>query len=342
MKRDLIIIALIVAAGGLFFFGYHHSRTLLILGKTASPIPANTEKSVSFTIGGDMMFARMINHFFGKNFVEVVAHLDPNVFSHSDASVINLEGAITNEPIIDNIGPNNFTFKFPPTIVPALDYLHINAASQANNHSDNAGLEGITTTRRVLEASGIQTFGGPRESDFDRVAKFNGRGLSLAIIGINLTFPGQKPEPIVPIIQELKKDPTMRVIVMPHWGVEYSSAHTQAQADAAHLWIDAGADLVIGSHPHVIEDGEVYKGIPIIYSLGNLLFDQTFSQAVQEGLIIKGIFTESGLTFYGIPTQSINYQPQLMTGARKDEILNSLYVPFKNYLNPNGQVEIAR
>ncbi len=296
-------------------------------GKVVKP-----EQSVSFLFGGDMMFARGIEQKFGNDFNNAVIKLGNRLFWGTDASIINLEGIITNQPIQNNIQENSFVFKFSPSIIKTLSFLHINATSQANNHSDNAGKEGLDTTRSLLVNAKIQPFGGSIGKDTAKIAQFTGNGLSLSVIGINLTFLGQNTEPITSLISDLKKDPTMKVIVMPHWGTEYLSHHTLEQEKVAHEWIDAGADMVIGGHPHVIEDAEVYKNTPIIYSLGNLLFDQAFSRTTQEGLLIGGKFTNEGLTFFGLPTQSIKFQPQLMRGQRKKEILNQLYIPFQNYL----------
>lgn len=314
--------------------------TTHIFGWYEPGMPVEPEKSVSFIVGGDMMFARKIHYDFKNNFNKVVDQLGERVFWGTDASIINLEGAITNQPIIDNIQTDNLNFRFLPTIAKTLEYLNINAVSQANNHSDNAGSAGIKTTRSILNNINIQTFGGPTTAYTADVATFKGQGLSLTVIGINLTFPNQNAGSILPLITQLKKDPLMKIIIMPHWGVEYIPTHTLAQANAARLWIDAGADMVIGGHPHVIEDAEIYHNAPIIYSLGNLLFDQVFSRPVQEGLLIAGKFTGTGLTFFALPTQSTRYKPQLLTGPRKKEILNQLYSPIQNYLiqTPAGTV----
>ncbi|MGD0976758.1 MAG: CapA family protein [Minisyncoccia bacterium] len=323
----------------IYFINHHYQNTSTIAidlsdHRPAIPLPTATpEPSVSFIIGGDVMFARMINHTFGNDFNDAFSNLGSQVFSGYDAAIINLEGAITDKPIPDNVSARTtMIFRFPPAVANTLSYLHINGVSQANNHSDNAGAEGIATTRSVLASAGIQTFGGPAGNDISRIAVFHGLGLSLTVIGVNMLAPGQIAEALVPIIEKAKQDPSMRVLVMPHWGVEYKAGHTTAQAQAAHVWIDAGADIVIGSHPHVIEDAELYHGAPIIYSLGNFLFDQTFSKETREGLLIAGDFTPNGLTFSALPIQSINYKPQLMTDPGKQQILDSLYVPFRNYL----------
>ncbi len=317
-------------------FGWYESGKKIEPASAQGYGQAMPEKSVSFLFGGDMMFARGIEQKFGSDFNNAMAKFGDRVFWGTDASVVNLEGIISNQP--QESGDLNF--RFSPSIVKTLSFLHINGASLANNHSDNAGQEGLTTTRALLGKADIQPFGGPTGKDITKIAQFKGDGISLTVIGVNMTLIGQDAKALVPVIAEYKKDPTMRVIIMPHWGIEYFNHHTQDQEEAAHGWVDAGADMVIGSHPHVIEDAQLYKGIPIIYSLGNLLFDQNFSRATQEGLLIGGKFTNEGLIFFALPVRSIKYQPQLITGQRKKEILNSLYIPFKNYLenSPAGQV----
>src|SRR3989344_2027127 len=314
--------------------------TTHIFGWYEKGAPAAPEKSVGFLVGGDMMFARGINQIFGNDFNGAFSQFGDRVFWGTDASAINLEGSITQKPIPKDTPSNTMNFKFSPSIVKTLSFLHINAASQANNHSDNAGQEGIDTTRSLLRAAHIQPFGGPTDSSVTRIAYVTGNEMSLAIIGINLTYPGQDAATLVPLITELKKDPPTRVLVMPHWGEEYMSTHSKDQAYAAHLWIDAGADMIIGSHPHVIQDAELYRGAPIIYSLGNLLFDQAFSRQTQEGLLIAGKFTSDGLTFFGLPTTTIHYQPRLETKERKQEILQAIYNPFEKHIQstPAGLV----
>ena len=82
------------------------------------------------------------------------------------------------------------------------------------------------------------------------------------------------------------------VIVMPHWGTEYKTTSTENQKYLAYRWIDAGADMVIGGHPHVIEESEIYKDKYIYYSLGNYIFDQWFEEDVKNGLAVNFKFTK--------------------------------------------------
>ncbi|OHA58189.1 MAG: AmmeMemoRadiSam system protein B [Candidatus Vogelbacteria bacterium RIFOXYD1_FULL_44_32] len=289
------------------------------------------EPEVGFIFAGDAMFGRYVHRVYQSDFKKIFSQLGDRVFWGTDAAIINLEGAITTEPIVDSPEPNNIIFKFSPRIVEALTFLRVNGASLANNHSTNAGPEGTATTRKLLEEVGIKVFGGATDSGLHNVVIFQGEGLKLAVIGMNLTFPGQTPEGAVVIIKKLKEDANTKVAVFAHWGVEYVEQHNATQSAAAHTWIDAGADMVIGAHPHVIQDAEIYKGKPIFYSLGNFIFDQVYPET-QVGLMLAGKFTESSIKLFALPIRLTNYQPQLIRGDEKKTVLDQLYFPLKDYV----------
>lgn len=290
-------------------------------GDKAIPSP-----SVSFMIGGDLMFDRKVAHDYAADGLwKVLEKLGERVFWGTDAGVANLEGALSEEHQEDNIASNNLTFVFNPEAVDALKYAHFNGVSLANNHAANGGKKGLETTPRLLKEANIQPIGGPYDDDIDTVGTFKGQGLTLYVIGVHTlsTTPDLKP-----LIQKLKSEPTARVIVFPHWGVEYQYKHHSTQTQAAHAWIDAGADAVIGAHPHVIQDSELYNNKPIIYSIGNLVFDQFFSKETQRGLLIAGEFTDEGLRLFALPTQLKQSKPELLKGEEKQFLINRLYEPF--------------
>ena len=309
------------------FFGYYAT------GEKTVPL-----NSVNFIIGGDMMFGRMIAHTFLKDGLwHSVDQLGERLFWGTDASIVNLEGPVSDSPVKDNIEPNNLIFNFPPQTIQALQFLHVNAAGQGNNHSGNAGNSGLETTRKLLLNANFQTFGGPSGFDPTHVATFNGSGLTLDVLGVNL-LPSQ-PD-LTKEIAKLKTNPTHRIMVFYHGGNEYQSNHSSAQERMAHAWIDAGADIVIGAHPHVIQDSEIYKGKPIFYSLGNLLFDQTFSKETQQGLLVAGSFSDTGISVFAQPVQSKNNKPAPILGSTKSQLLEAIYRPFTQYLRdtPSGSI----
>jgi len=124
-----------------------------------------------------------------------------------------------------------------------------------------------------------------------------------SFLGIN---PDQK------VKDAIKAETGRFVVVYPHWGVEYSTRHNYAQERLAHSWIDVGADLIVGSHPHVVQDVEIYQDVPIFYSLGNFVFDQMFSKETQEGIAIKVDIESDNIEIELLPFVSNKIKPKFV------------------------------
>jgi poly-gamma-glutamate synthesis protein (capsule biosynthesis protein) len=299
-----------------YVFGYYQNGDLK---------PMNNE--FTFIIGGDMMFDRLIDYKFpGNDLYKSMENLGERFFLGTDLSLVNNEGPISEQPIKPDIRTNNLVFNFPPKSVDVLNWLHINSVSLANNHSGNAGASGLAYTKELLTKNNINYIG--QESDFNNesVKRYTQGDAKVSVIVVNL-FAHEYD-----LTQTIKKEKNdgYFVIMFPHWGNEYQSIHSKTQENYAHSWINSGADLVIGSHPHVVQDAEIYNDKYIFYSLGNLLFDQTFSKETQQGLVISGVIKDQKLDHLVLlPTQQLNLKPQLMTGQAKTDIITK----FRKYLN---------
>ena len=105
------------------------------------------------------------------------------------------------------------------------------------------------------------------------------------------------------------------VVVFPHWGIEYRAPPSDTQRRMGHAAIDAGADLVIGNHPHWAEGMEVYKGKPIWYALGNFVFDQTWSDYTMEGITLE-------FTFQGSDLAQVRMRPHLILGKAQANFMD--------------------
>ncbi len=105
------------------------------------------------------------------------------------------------------------------------------------------------------------------------------------------------------------------VVVYPHWGVEYTARTTSLQRALGRAAIDAGADLVIGNHPHWVGAMEVYRGRPIWYALGNFVFDQAWSEPTQEGLLLE-------LTFRGRTLVQVRLHPTIILDQAQPNLLD--------------------
>lgn len=116
------------------------------------------------------------------------------------------------------------------------------------------------------------------------------------------------------------------MIVAFHWGTEYTSTPNSTQIELAHSTIEAGADLIIGNHPHWVQGIEQYKGKFISYSHGNFIFDQMWSQETKEGVLGKYTFNNDGLiNVEFIPVIIDEYsQPRFATKAEADRVLQRM------------------
>ncbi len=172
------------------------------------------------------------------------------------------------------------------------------AFTLANNHTDNHGPEGFAQTQQNLEANGIQYFG---HYDYSyapdvceivsipaKVSKDDGSvaegELPIALCGYHGVFGVPTDETVAEIA---KYSPYMPVIAMPHMGAEYQPAPDEIKTSFYHSLIDAGADMVLGDHPHWIQNTESYNGHLIVYSMGNFMFDQQFNSEVTRSAAIK-------------------------------------------------------
>lgn len=275
-------------------------------------------EEITFTFAGDAMFGRAVQAQFKGDYENAFRNLPTNFFN-TDVAVLNLEGPISPTDFSPNTDPENLVFKFPPSTTEALKNLGINAASLANNHTSNQGQTMLENTREVLTNAQITPIGDPQNKT--DIAKTFAKGDSkISILAVNIL--ANTPD-LAETIKEQKNDNAF-VIVFPHWGNEYQTTHSKTQEKLAHDWIDQGADLVIGSHPHVVQDAETYNNKPIFYSLGNFLFDQTFSYETQRGLVLKGKIKNQKLSLELIPIGSLHLRPYLLEGEEKDEIINNL------------------
>jgi poly-gamma-glutamate capsule biosynthesis protein CapA/YwtB (metallophosphatase superfamily) len=192
-----------------------------------------------------------------------------------------------------------YSFRAAPNVLEGLKYAGFTIVSQANNHAYDWGKEALLDSLRRVREAGIRTVGAGQNALEAHYPVFvNVRGVRLAFLAYvdidpkNATAGVDKPgvawlDPARVLAGIRFARPLADlVIVCPHWGVEYSAAPTREQVGLAHQMINAGADLIVGSHPHVSQPLEHYKSGWIAYSLGNFIFDQK-SPATHHGLILK-------------------------------------------------------
>jgi hypothetical protein len=179
----------------------------------------------------------------------------------------------------------------------------IDFLSLANNHISDYGPQGIRDTRRILGQNGIAFGGAGKDLDQARKVSFlEARGTQVAIIPcldiVKVYWAEDGKAGATPCVdQYIKKDIRKArragadvVIVFPHWGVEYTRQPLISMRKHAQRWVDAGADLVIGAHSHVAGSIEDIDGSTVLYSLGNLIFDQHWSTKTMESALLEATF----------------------------------------------------
>ena len=277
------------------------------------------------TFVGDMMFDRAVRKTVNQNGYDYVFGDSKKIFSGSDLVIGNLEGPITPYPsrtlLSDGSMPDILSFTFPPETALALKDQGIGIVSLANNHEANFGREGILSTKEYLRNAGVSYFGDP--NNFEEIETTTCKNsICIGLIGFH-EFSYQNQEKIINKIHELRSQVNY-IIIFPHWGDEYNTDFTSSQRILAHRWIDEGADLVIGAHPHVIEPIETYKDKTIFYSLGNYIFDQYFSFNTTHGLVVKLNFSQNGYTYDLQPVDNTGIQVKIPDEFTSEKVLGGI------------------
>lgn len=244
--------------------------------------------------GGDVLFDRSIRVAAEEKGGDFIFSCIAGELRKADLAVVNLEGPITDHPSksVGSLpgGTGNYTFTFPPTTARLLYDHNIRTVNLGNNHIENFHADGVDSTMQYLDAAGVAHFGDPLRKS---VSKQQIGGVKLAFINYN-EFDTIPSATTLSQIKEARETGYLPVVYT-HWGVEYKEMAPQYVVDLARRFVDAGAEIVIGSHPHVIENSELYKGRHIYYSLGNFIFDQYWNDAVRTGLILSVTFSDSGV-----------------------------------------------
>ncbi len=269
----------------------------------------DNKKTPQINFVGDMMFDRSIRQRADEKGYDKILELINPILNSGDINIGNLEGPITENKSLSvgsEVGSReNYIFTFSPEIVPILKQNKFLVLNIGNNHILNFGVEGQNSTIKSLKDNGIEYFGDlTNQESLSKYIIKDLDGRKIAFVNYN-EFGGSGVEEIANLIADIKQE-TDFVFVYTHWGVEYLPESPKYVQDIAHLFIDSGADVVVGSHPHVIQQKEVYKDKAIYFSLGNLVMDQYFNEEVKHGLILKVILTpDNKLVFEEIATESL-------------------------------------
>ena len=237
--------------------------------------------------------------------------------------------------------PSGTVFSANPANIAALQDAGFDWVSMANNHIGDAGDNGILQTMKNLNKHDIAHSGaGKNTKAAHKASLIKAGGVTVGLLGYDTIAPSywsasDSPGSAHMTVGALKRDIARAraagadmVVVMPHWGIEYTARPTALQQKLGRAAIDAGADMVIGNHPHWVGAMEVYKGKPIWYAMGNLVFDQSWSIPTEEGITVENTFDGTRLVQSRMRPHLIldRAQPNLMDPAGDGKaVLKQLY-----------------
>lgn len=236
--------------------------------ETEAPAEAAEERFLLTFVGDCTLGCRDAHAYAGYGFIKTIGEdygfPFRNVleyFESDEMTFINLEGTFCDE---GHAVQKAHTFRGPTSYVNILTQNSVEAVSLANNHTMDYGQTGYDSTVATLESAGIPYV--ERDSSTIITTK---NGLTIGIYGA--VYYAMDTDVITTAIRELRQQADI-VIFAPHWGFETNPHRNEDQLELAHAVIDAGADIVWGSHPHVLQAMEEYNGSRIFYSLGNFSF----------------------------------------------------------------------
>ena len=307
------------------------ARYPLHIPSATAPGPVTT--AIAF---GDIMTSRTVD----KKIRASGDFLSPfrlvaGALQQADLAFGNFEGTISHDA---HPQPGGTRFVSRPGVVAGFTYAGIDFLSLANNHAGDYGAGTLVETVKYLRGAGIAVAGaGADLAGATAPAVLTRHGVRFAFVSFNAITgtppagpdrPGAVRIDMAPwfpfsdaslhvVEDEVRRARALAdvVIVYPHWGTEYTSHPNADQLRVAHALIDTGADMVIATHPHWVQGAEVYKGHLIAYSLGNFVFDQTWSTETQEGASLS-------LTFWGPKLVAASFVPVRIEDAHRPRFVD--------------------
>lgn len=346
LSLSVLVIAIFGSSFYLRFFQNQETPSVQEQGKkeflefsTQKKKLPQVNEEVSLVAVGDISYSRGVERIVKKEndinypFLKIQDYL-----KNADLVFGNLETPITQGLEIPDF---EMIFRSNPGTEQALKQAGFSILSLANNHTLNFGEKGLKDTFNYLENVGIKYVGaGQNGQEAYQPVYIEKKGIKFAFFAYNDTdvVPNfyeassnnagtafMRMEKMDEAVKEAKQKADFVIISM-HAGIEYTNEPNESQVNFAHAAIDAGADLVIGHHPHVVQVLEKYKGKYIFYSLGNFVFDQPQMRETEEGLAVKIYFDKNGInkiSFLPVVMENLA-QPRMANKNEADKILKRL------------------
>lgn len=330
--------------------GKHNKVDAIIAGTILLIIPllvfvqqikdVNADRSHSedavITMTGDVMLSRYVTKDYMKKGNEYYFEHVDDVFSTSDLVLTNFESAVVNDLTQDyRVDPRSqINLAVDKEAIEKINESKINLLSLANNHIGDYGYKGLLETLEITKELDVSTVGLYENAKQDRLyyyEEIDGNKIAIVSASDVLNVKEYKPtlkdnhagfisswtqeDLLMDVIQEAKEEADV-VIAYIHWGNEYISKISERQIDLSKRIVDAGADMIVGHHPHVLQEISQYKGVPIINSLGNFVFDQVQGDTSLSSLL--SVHIEEGTI------QKLYIRPLVIENSRPTKAKNKL------------------
>lgn len=286
------------------------------------------DPTVTLVFGGDVTLSDHFEDVIGTNYSLPFAQLPE--YRDADVAMVNLENPLTRSTLRR---PNKqFNFKADPDAVKVLTEGGIDIVNLANNHTMDYEKPGLVETIETLEQAGIQAVGAGRDlKEARRPSIIEVKGQRIAYLGYydadfhaaTENLAGTNPRHDERVAADIKaiRDQVDWVVVNYHWGVELAEYPGDWQIDLARFTIDQGADVVIGHHPHTLQGAEIYKGRPIVYSLGNFIFGGNSRANYETAVVRVALNANRQMKVEFLPVEVTQYQAKVISTKKGEDVI---------------------
>jgi poly-gamma-glutamate capsule biosynthesis protein CapA/YwtB (metallophosphatase superfamily) len=308
----------------------------------AAATPTEEPPTVTLAVVGDVMLGRGV----------AAVHADPTatlramrpLLRRADITVGTLESTLSTDGSPTQGGDS---FAADPGVLDGLAAAGFDALSLANNHVGDYGQRALLRTLDAFRGSGIARFGAGRDlASATRAAVVERDGVRVGLLGFNAIGETPRATPTTPGALSVRMPPrtgplqpadlrhVLRavrrldrrvdvVVVLPHWGTQYTHRPEPVQRLVGRRLVDAGADLVVGGHPHWVQSVERHRGATIAHSLGNFVFDMDFMEQTMEGVVLTATITGDRVVDVALAPYRMDatFTPRPLRGAAARAVL---------------------
>jgi poly-gamma-glutamate capsule biosynthesis protein CapA/YwtB (metallophosphatase superfamily) len=323
---------------------------------SSTPSAAPPGSPVKLAFVGDVLLASKVESEMLKYGYDYPYSAVKDYLQQADYTLANLETPVTER---GQAQQKEYAYRSSPLALPALASSGIDLVNLANNHVMDYGTEGLLDTFKALDNAGVKRIGAGKDAEEAyKPVIVEKQGMKIAFLGFSRVVPEQswkasKVHPgvaetydyrvAVDAIQKAKEQADL-VVVIAHWGVERDDYPDKYQKELSHRYIDAGADLIVASHPHVLQGFENYKGKWIAYSLGNFIFTQNENPKTWDSLILEATCTkEKKCDLHAVPVLTKLAKPELMAAEQGAKLLEHLTkISIGARVDANGQIHTIK